>query len=254
MRALVTLDSDLSHGETLRIVKRSQIGGLMSMICNICSGTDFGPGPGGRLSVTGILPYCIQCGSLERHRTFREVFLELGINSFAGKSALQFSQDKSVDPVWFGEHEVSVYQKQNSLDLMRIDRDSDRYDVVICNHVLEHVQYDNAALAELARVTKSDGFVFLTFPDPARRDRTVEWQAPRADQHYHWRIYGSDVLQRFARYEPQMHIVSRDASDPVTGASDIVYFMTKSVNTAANLVKAMSGACIATGPEQLSHA
>ncbi|WP_454888175.1 class I SAM-dependent methyltransferase [Sphingobium herbicidovorans] len=223
------------------------------MACNICKGAKFGPGPGGRLSVTGMLPYCVQCGSLERHRTFREVFLTLGNDIFAGKSALQFSQDRSVDPEWFEEHEVSVYGKQNSLDLMKIDRASDRYDVVICNHVLEHVQYDNAALVELARVTKPDGFVFLTFPDPARRDSTVEWKEPRADQHYHWRIYGSDVLQRFARYVPQIYVVSHEASDPVTAASDIVYFMTKSGNTAANLIKRMNGARLAAGPERRSH-
>ena len=226
----------------------------MNLTCNICRGTEFGPGPGGRSSVTGFLPYCIQCGSLERHRTFRQVFLDLGISSFADKSALQFSQDNSIDPAWFRKYEVSIYQQHNSLDLMKIDRESDQYDIVVCNHVLEHVQYDNAALTELARVTNPEGFVFLTFPDPARREHTVDWPEPRADQHYHWRLYGSDVLLRFARYVPQMYIVSSDASDPATGASDIVYFMTKSRNTADNIVQRMNSARIETGPKLPLHA
>lgn len=80
---------------------------------------------------------------------------------------------------------------------MNIDRPNAFYDLVICNHVLEHVKDDAAALLEMVRVVKFSGFLFLSFPDPERRPTTVEWDAPRDDQHGHWRVYGRDVNKKF---------------------------------------------------------
>ena len=37
-------------------------------VCDICGGTDFGPGPMGRVSRSGDNPLCLACGSLERIR------------------------------------------------------------------------------------------------------------------------------------------------------------------------------------------
>lgn len=195
--------------------------------CNICGGTEFGQGPGGRNSTTGKLPYCIKCGTLERHRTFREVFLRLKDQDFANWKVLQFSADRSNDPSWFSTHETSVYGTDTSLDLMKIDRNNDSYDLVVCNHVMEHVQYDNAAMAELVRVTKPTGFVFLTFPDPTNQPVTTEWAQPRADQHYHWRVYGRDVVDRFRKYIPMYGVYSTIGYDPVTDADDRIFLLTK---------------------------
>jgi SAM-dependent methyltransferase len=199
----------------------------MANPCNICGGLEFAPGPGGRNSTTGKLPYCLQCGTLERHRTFRQVFLQLHDADFSDWKVLQFSGDRSNDPAWFAHHETSWYGAENSLDLMKIARDSDSYDLAVCNHVMEHVQYDNAAMAELIRVIKPTGFVFLTFPDPTNLQKTVEWAQPRADQHYHWRVYGKDVDERFRRYIPMYGVYSTLGYDPVTGADDRIFLLTK---------------------------
>jgi SAM-dependent methyltransferase len=211
--------------------------------CNICGGADFGFGPGGRLSVTGVQPYCVRCGSLERHRAIRAVFNDLRDASFTGLSVLQFSRDLSVESTWFRKFETSIYEGENSLDLMRIDRPSAMYGLVICNHVLEHVQYDNAALTELLRITEPNGFVFLSFPDPARHDRTSEYGSARPDMHYHWRLYGRDVVERFRRYIPQAYVIEHEARDPVTGAPDVIYVLTTGLETAMSL-KNRFGVCL----------
>jgi SAM-dependent methyltransferase len=196
--------------------------------CNICNNTTFGKGPGGRMSVAGILPRCEKCQSLERHRIYRKIFEQLRDNQFKSLSFLQFSPDRTVDPNWFASHEVSTYGGDNSLDLQKIDRESYQYDIVMCNHVLEHVEYDNSALNELLRITKKDGFVFLTLPSPLHQPATNDWGHPREEQHGHYRIYGKDFIEQLKRYLPHAWIASIIGKDEVTGSDDIVFFLSHS--------------------------
>src|SRR5437868_5477819 len=84
--------------------------------CPICGGTTFGTGPKGRLSPNGVLPRCLGCQSLERHRIFRVMFDRLGTVTFRGWSAIQFSPDATIDPAWFARHELSVFGEANSMD------------------------------------------------------------------------------------------------------------------------------------------
>ncbi len=196
--------------------------------CGICKNNSFGAGPGGRMSITGTPPRCEKCQSLERHRIYRKIFEQLRDNQFNSLSFLQFSPDKTVDPNWFASHEVSIYGGDNSLDLQKIDRESYQYDIVMCNHVLEHVEYDNSALNELLRITKKNGFVFLTVPSPLHQPVTNDWGYPREDQHGHYRIYGKDFIVRLKRYLPHAWIASTIGKDDVTDTDDIVFFLSHS--------------------------
>jgi SAM-dependent methyltransferase len=193
--------------------------------CNICGNNTFIGGPGGRMSASGAPPRCEKCQSLERHRAYRNIFDQLRNEGFKKLSFLQFSHDKTVESDWFTSHEVSIYGGVNSLDLQKIDRDSYNYDIVMCNHVLEHVPYDNSALCELLRITKKTGFVFLTVPSPSTQERTTDWGYPKEEQHGHYRIYGTDFNRMLVRYLPYASIVSVKAEDEVTKTEDIVYFL-----------------------------
>jgi SAM-dependent methyltransferase len=81
----------------------------------------------------------------------------------------------------------------------------DRFDLVICNHVLEHVPDDRRALRELFRVTKPGGIAILQVP-VSRDTATIEDPAATAEerlrtfgQRDHVRIYGeADYLARLA--------------------------------------------------------
>jgi SAM-dependent methyltransferase len=49
-------------------------------------------------------------------------------------------------------------------DLTDIPRENDRYDTIVCNAVLEHVQFPDQVMQELRRVLKPDGLLLLCIP------------------------------------------------------------------------------------------
>ena len=125
---------------------------------------------------------------------------------------------------WFGGFEVSIYDSRNSLDLQQIEREDGLYDIVICNHVLEHVENDRQAFREILRILKPTGFLQFSVPNPKHHAGTKEWGYPKPEEHYHYRVYGRDLLQRFGEAQPRAHILQIEAADAVTGDSDFVYF------------------------------
>lgn len=196
--------------------------------CNICGGRKFARGPNERLSSTGKRPRCKRCHSFERHRAFRRIFLELGPRRLRALRCLQFSRDPTVESRWFQAHEVSVFNKSNSLDLQHIDRPDGSYDVIVCNHVLEHVPDHRAALRELSRILSARGFLFLSFPDPYNFDSTTDWGYPDLKRHEHYRQFGRDVEDVFREEMPDCHVVAVTATDRVTDTFDLAYVVTRS--------------------------
>jgi SAM-dependent methyltransferase len=216
-------------------VSRSAAPARTSAACNICGGTRFEPGPNQRMSSTGRAPRCSQCRSLERHRQLRRVYAFLPADFLAGLDVLQLSPDIGVDPAWFRSYEVSEYGGANSLDLQAIDRPDARYDLVICNHVLEHVADDRQGLRELLRVTRAEGFVQITVPSPYTRATTVDWGFPDARAHGHYRGYGRDFLARFGQARADARLLQVEVFDPVTDAGSYVYLWTASEACARRL-------------------
>ena len=125
---------------------------------------------------------------------------------------------------WFGGFEVSIYGSNNSLDLQEIEREDGLYDIVICNHVLEHVENDRQAFREILRILKPAGFLQFSVPSPTQYTKTKDWGYPKPEVHDHYRVYGRDLLQRFSEAQPRAHILQIEAADAVTEVSDFVYF------------------------------
>ena len=109
------------------------------------------------------------------------------------------------------------------MDLENVDRPSDSYDVAICNHVLEHIRDDRRAFREIMRILRPTGFFQFTVPLPQTRAVTEEWGYPDLP-HGHYRLYGRNLVDRFAEARPGTRFLCVPGDDPVTGDPDIVYF------------------------------
>jgi len=90
------------------------------------------------------------------------------------------------------------------LDVQNIPFPDSNFDVVICNHVLEHVDDDRKAMSELHRVMKPGGFGIFQVPldsaiDVTLEDKNINTPELR-EKHYkqrdHLRLYGKDYGKR----------------------------------------------------------
>lgn len=212
--------------------------------CPICGGSEFVAGPKGRRSPSGLMPRCGGCGALERHRAFRTVFDAI-LPVARPLRVLQFSDDPSVPREAFAAFEVSHYGGENHLDLAAIDRPSGSVGLAVANHVLEHVEDDLAALAELDRITAPDGALVLSVPDLLRCERTVEYGRAREDKHGHYRLYGPDIGERWRRAAPLWRGLAVVARDPVTGEPDRLTILSRN----AALLAAFEAALVEAGIE-----
>ena len=213
------------RGGIRRLLGMYVFGKKSSTPCNICNGSVFIKGPNGRLSSTGCLPMCPRCGSLERHRGLREFWSTFPRDYLAQSSVLQFSADPSLDPSWCQSLEVSIYGLYNSLDLQKINRPDESYDIVILNQVLEHVPDDKKALNEALRITKSDGFVQLNVPSPLTFMHTEDWGYPEKEKHGHYRTYGADIEELFDQIVGSRNHHRCIITDPITGERDCIFIL-----------------------------
>ena len=92
-------------------------------------------------------------------------------------------------------------------DICNLPFKDDSYDVILCNHVLEHITDDTKAMQELYRVLKPNGMAILQIPQDLNRettfeDNTITDKIERAKifgQYDHVRIYGLDYFEKLRR-------------------------------------------------------
>lgn len=202
--------------------------------CNICGGTEFGPGPNGRMAANGTLPHCERCGSLERQRILRGLFMALPGDFLGWRRALQFSPDPGLDPAWFRTHEVSIYGVENSLDIQAIDRPEGSYDFITLNHVLEFIREDRLGFKELIRVLSPRGILQICFSEPLSRDRCQDFVDPQGPFQA-WHLYGKDLDRRFQCTERNLGVLAIVGSDPCTGVREVVHLFLRDPSEAPKL-------------------
>jgi len=104
-------------------------------------------------------------------------------------------------------HEGFYYSKDISLiDITELSFSDDTFDVIFCNHVLEHIHDDKKAMSELFRVLKPGGWSILQVPISNLLDETYEnstiTDPKEREVHFgqfdHVRIYGKDYVKRLS--------------------------------------------------------
>jgi len=165
---------------------------------------------------------CPECFSLDRERL---VYLYLKEETRIFKdhvSILHVAPEMCLEKVLGNSVSTSyitadLYRSgvMRKLDVTKICFPHESFDVIICNHVLEHVENDRQAMSELYRVLKPQGFAILqvpiswnlreTYEDPAIKTETARLEAfGQAD---HVRIYGPDYKCRLesAGFEVELY-------------------------------------------------
>ena len=160
---------------------------------------------------------CPHCGCLERHRALW-LFLQQHTDIFTSQKKLlhvapelvyfkKFTDMPNIEYVPVDKYPQNFGGKKIiEMDITAMQFPDESFDVIICNHVLEHVPDDRAAMREMARVLKKDGWAILnvpvnknisgTFEDPAINNPPKQLEL--FGQPDHVRIYGRDYFQRLA--------------------------------------------------------
>jgi SAM-dependent methyltransferase len=153
---------------------------------------------------------CPVCGSLERHRMIW-LYCQAKTNLFDGRAkrflhvapepclTLPLRRIKGLEYVGA---DLEGCRAMVKMDVTGIPFDDASFDVILCSHVLEHVQDDRTAMRELLRILKPGGWAILLVPiDGAITQEDLCITSPEErtrlyGQHDHVRQYGQDYGQR----------------------------------------------------------
>jgi len=160
---------------------------------------------------------CTNCGALERHRLVWK-YMQQQTNLFKDDITLLHMAPEKMYCERFQHMENLKYFpcdldpekypfiKMIKADVTNLQFENDSFDVILCNHVLEHIPDDRKAMQELYRVLKPNGWAILQVPidhtravtyedfsitDPKEREKVF-------GQDDHVRIYGKDYSDRLS--------------------------------------------------------
>ncbi len=92
-------------------------------------------------------------------------------------------------------------------DILDLPFDDENFDIVFCNHVLEHIEDDTKAMKELYRILKPGGMGVFQIPQDLGLEKTYEDfnitskedRKKHFGQYDHVRIYGKDYFDRLRK-------------------------------------------------------
>lgn len=169
--------------------------------CNICG---FKMSNFIRLKNTDKL--CPKCGSLARTRKLWDL-LE---SEVSGKTVLHFSPSLTLKTKMESVHDIHYittdyegeFAAAKRLNIESIDEPNDVYDLVICFHVLEHIEHDIKAMEELFRIIRPKGKCIIQTPFKTgeiyenEQIKTEEDRVIHFGQRDHVRIYSVEGLMK----------------------------------------------------------
>lgn len=154
---------------------------------------------------------CPSCLSLERHRLLW-LFLNQKTNFFTDDIKLlhiapeqcfykRFRNQKNLDYLTGDLYSPLADVK---MDIHEMPFEENRFDAVLCNHVLEHVDDSHKAMTEIYRVLKPNGWAVMQVPLDTTRATTYEDPTITSDEdrekHFwqkdHVRLFGLDYPTR----------------------------------------------------------
>lgn len=154
---------------------------------------------------------CPRCLSLERHRLMYLYLKEktdfftkdLKVLHIAPEQCF-YKRFRAIDNLDYTTGDLESPIADVHFDVQAIPFSEASFDVVICNHVLEHVDDDAKAMGEIYRILKPGGFAILQVPQDTDAEKTYEdpgiTDPHEREKHFlqkdHVRLYGLDYAER----------------------------------------------------------
>jgi SAM-dependent methyltransferase len=156
---------------------------------------------------------CPGCGCLERHRLLWHYLVNRTSLGWAPATVLQLAPERvirrrlmALPNLVYVTGDLDSPLARVTLDILSLPFPDNSFDVILCNHVLEHIPDDAQAMRELSRILKPDGWAILQVPlDPTRdtfEDPSIVDPRERTrlfGQEDHVRMYGRDYKTRLER-------------------------------------------------------
>lgn len=149
--------------------------------------------------------------SLERHRLLwlflktETMFFkdQLKVLHFAPEQAF-YAKFRNLKNIEYTTTDLNSPLADVKADICKLPFEDNLFDVILCNHVLEHIPDDTTAMRELYRILKPGGWGVFQVPQELDReitfqDDSITNQKERAKifgQYDHVRIYGRDYFQK----------------------------------------------------------
>ena len=138
---------------------------------------------------------CPHCSGRKRHRGLYELY-NIILKEILNPNILHFAPEpvfyKLFDSYNYIKADLDLLDVDLKLDIQNIDCDDNSYDLILSNHVLEHVLDDMKALNELYRILKPKGLAIITVPGNWKRKETIKFSIPKYNGHY--RDYGLSFI------------------------------------------------------------
>jgi len=155
---------------------------------------------------------CPSCLALERHRLLW-LYLKRDTDFFtAERKMLHIAPElcfiprfKKMENLEYVTADLESPLAEVKMDIHEMPFEDDSFDVIFCNHVLEHVNDDIVAMKEMKRVLRPGGWAILQIPifepliDETIEDPTISDPKERErlfGQDDHVRMYGKDYPKR----------------------------------------------------------
>ena len=163
--------------------------------------------------------------SLERHR-FLWLFLKAKTSFFDDSMPIKllhmapeqafYKRFKRLSHIDYTSCDLDSPIAEVHADICNLPFENNYFDVILCNHVLEHIKNDQDAITELYRVLKPGGWGIFQVPIDYSRSKTFEddsivdkeERTAIFGQYDHLRIYGMDFFNQLEKHDFQVQKIA----------------------------------------------
>jgi SAM-dependent methyltransferase len=160
---------------------------------------------------------CWHCGSIERYRLLWHVISEMTLPEpvlhFAPEHAIRRRLRERYQHYQTADIRKPFPVDHPGCDLTVLPFPAASFGTVIASHVLEHIRYDDQAIAEIARVLRPGGIALLAVPVVAAR--TIEYPRPVSSEQGHVRAPGLDYYDRLRNAFKVRVVTSSEAPERI---------------------------------------